>query len=164
VEKIDIRRVGYLDPDARVLVAAALDDLRGRYGDGDGDATPIDPADFEPPRGAFLVAYLDGEPVASGAWRGRGADGTTAEIKRMYTAPAARGRGIARAVLAGVERSAREHGRSRIVLETGDRQPEAIQLYLSAGYSRIADFGFYKDEPGVRSFGKELPAHRGADT
>jgi hypothetical protein len=42
------------------------------------------------------------------------------------------------------------------VLETGGRQPEAINLYLSAGYQRIPDFGFYRDEPDVRSFGKEL--------
>lgn len=156
MEKIDIRLVGYLDPDAQALVAAALADLRERYDDGEGDGTPIDPADFAPPHGAFFVAYLDGEPVASGAWRGHGADGAIAEIKRMYTAPVARGRGIARAVLAEVERSARASGRSRIVLETGDRQPEAIRLYLTAGYSRIADFGFYRDEPGVRSFGKPL--------
>jgi GNAT superfamily N-acetyltransferase len=156
VEEIEIRRVGYLDPDAQALVVAALDDLRARYEDGEGDGTPIDPTDFEPPRGAFLVAYLDGAPVASGAWRGHDPDGTTAEIKRMYTTPTARGRGLARAVLAEVERSARELGRRRIVLETGDRQPEAIRLYLSAGYRRIADFGFYRHEPGVRSFGKDL--------
>jgi GNAT superfamily N-acetyltransferase len=155
VEKIDIRPVGYLDPDAQALVAAALADLRGRYGD-EGDGTPVDPADFEPPHGGFFVAYLDGEPVASGAWRRHGTDGNTAEIKRMYTAPAARGRGIARAVLAEVERSARESGRSWVVLETGDRQPEAIHLYHTAGYSRIADFGFYKDAPDVLSFGKDL--------
>jgi GNAT superfamily N-acetyltransferase len=156
VEKIEIRRVDYLDPDARAMVEAALAELRERYEDGEGDGTPIDPADFDPPRGAFLVAYLDGAPVASGAWRTHGADGATAEIKRMYTAPAARGRGIARALLAELERSAREHGRSRTVLETGSRQPEAIQLYLTSGYSRIADFGFYRDEPDVRSFGKDL--------
>jgi GNAT superfamily N-acetyltransferase len=74
----------------------------------------------------------------------------------MYTLPAARGRGLARAILAAVERSAREHGRRRIVLETGGRQPEAINLYVTAGYQRIPDFGFYRNEPDVRSFGKEL--------
>ena len=47
-------------------------------------------------------------------------------------------------------------GAVRIVLETGGRQPEAINLYLSMGYQRIPDFGFYRDEPDVRSFGKEL--------
>ncbi|GAA4455490.1 GNAT family N-acetyltransferase [Phytohabitans houttuyneae] len=156
--KIEIRRVGYLDPDAQVMVEAALDDLRVRYDDGEGDGTPVDPSDFEPPRGAFFVAYLDGEPVASGAWRTHGADGAAAEIKRMYTAPAARGRGIARAVLAEVERSARDSGLQRAVLETGGRQPEAIRLYQTSGYRRIANFGFYRDEPDVHSFGKELLA------
>lgn len=156
MEMIEIRRVGYLEPDAQVLIKAALADLAERYEDEEGDATPVEPADFEPPRGAFLVAYLDRQPVASGAWRSHGEDGAVAEVKRMYTAPAARGRGLARAVLAAVERSAREAGRRRMVLETGGRQPEAISLYLSAGYQRIPDFGYYRDEPDVRSFGKEL--------
>ncbi|BCB90500.1 GNAT family N-acetyltransferase [Phytohabitans suffuscus] len=154
MEKIEIRRVGYLDPDAQALVEATMADLRERYGDGDG--TPVDPADFEPPRGAFLVAYLDGAPVASGAWRAHGTDGATAEVKRMFTAAHARGRGIARAVLAEVERTAHEHGRRRMVLETGSRQPEAIRLYQACGYRRIPDFGFYRDAPDVRSFGKDL--------
>jgi GNAT superfamily N-acetyltransferase len=156
VEKIEIRRVGYLDPDAQLLIKAALADLRERYEDDEGDATPVDAADFEPPHGAFLVTYLDQQPVSSGAWRSHGEDGTVAEIKRMYTLPAARGQGLARAVLAAVEQSAREHGRRRIVLETGGRQPEAINLYVTAGYQRIPDFGFYRNEPDVRSFGKEL--------
>ncbi|GAA4728057.1 hypothetical protein [Phytohabitans rumicis] len=43
-----------------------------------------------------------------------------------------------------------------MALETGGRQPEAIELYLSAGYRRIPDFGHYRDEPDVRSFGKDL--------
>jgi GNAT superfamily N-acetyltransferase len=156
VEEIEIRRTGYLDPDAQTLIKAALADLRERYEDDEGDATPVDPAEFEPPHGAFLVAYLDREPVSSGAWRSHGADGTVAEIKRMYTVPAARGRGLARAVLAAVEQSAREHGRRRIVLETGGRQPEAINMYLTSGYHRIPDFGHYRNEPDVHSYGKVL--------
>jgi ribosomal protein S18 acetylase RimI-like enzyme len=74
----------------------------------------------------------------------------------MYTAPAARGRGVARRVLAAVEESARAAGCRRVILETGDRQPEAIALYTSAGYRRIADFGYYKDEEGVLSFARDL--------
>jgi GNAT superfamily N-acetyltransferase len=154
VEKIEIRRIGYLDPDAQLLIKAALADLRERYKDDEGDATPVDPAEFEAPHGAFLVAYLDRQPVACGAWRSRRED--DAEIKRMYTQPAARGRGLARAVLAAVEQSAREHGRRRTVLETGGRQPEAINLYQAAGYRRIPDFGYYRDEPDVQSYGKDL--------
>jgi GNAT superfamily N-acetyltransferase len=156
VEEIEIRRIGYLDADAQALINAALADLRERYEDDEGDGTPVDPAEFTPPHGAFFVTYLDGQPVSSGAWRSHGEDGTVAEIKRMYTMPAARGRGLARAILAAVEQSAREHGRRRMVLETGGRQPEAIKLYLSAGYKRIPDFGFYRNEPDVHSFGKDL--------
>jgi ribosomal protein S18 acetylase RimI-like enzyme len=74
----------------------------------------------------------------------------------MYTSPAARGRGVARRLLAAVEDSARECGRQRLILETGDRQPEAIGLYKSAGYERIEDFGYYRHEPGVLSFGRTL--------
>jgi GNAT superfamily N-acetyltransferase len=158
VEEIEIRRTGYLAPVAQVLIKAALADLGERYGGGEGDGTPVEPAQFEPPDGAFFVAYLDTRPVACGAWRSHGGDGTTAEIKRMYTVPAARGRGLARAILATVERSAREHGRRAIVLETGDRQPEAIKLYESAGYRRIPNFGFYADHPGCVSLGRQLPA------
>jgi ribosomal protein S18 acetylase RimI-like enzyme len=74
----------------------------------------------------------------------------------MFTVPAARGRGVATALLRALEDSARAAGRKRIVLETGYAQPEAIALYEKAGYRRIPDFGFYKDEPGVRSYGREL--------
>jgi GNAT superfamily N-acetyltransferase len=137
------------------LVAAALVDLGERYG-GSGDGTPIEAVEFDPPEGAFLVAYLDGQPVACGGWRSHERRNEVAEIKRMYTVPGARGRGIARAMLAAVENSARSYGRSRIILETGDRQPEAISLYESAGYERIPNFGFYRFEEGCVSFGRNL--------
>lgn len=155
VEKIEIRLAGYHSSEAQRLVEAALADLGGRYG-GDGDATPVEPEQFNPPHGAFFVAYWEGEPVACGAWRSHGDDGTIAEIKRMYTVPAARGRGIARAVLSTVEHSAREHGRRQTVLEAGDRQPEAVSLYRSAGYRTIPNFGYYRDHPGCISLGRDL--------
>ncbi|PZF98799.1 GNAT family N-acetyltransferase [Micromonospora deserti] len=151
----EIHAVRFDSPAAQRLIRDALADLGARYG-GSGDDTPVDAAEFEPPAGAFLVALLDGEPVGCGGWRSHGDTGETAELKRMYTAPAARGRGMARAVLAAVERSAREQGRKRIILECGDQQPEAIALYTSAGYERIPNFGFYKDAPGCLSFGRTL--------
>src|SRR5205823_760279 len=82
-------------------------------------------------------------------------DPDAAEVKRMYTVPDARGRGVALALLRGLEEAARRAGRKRIVLETGHAQPEAIALYHKAGYARIPDFGHYKDEPGVRSYGQD---------
>ncbi|MPZ27244.1 MAG: GNAT family N-acetyltransferase [Micromonosporaceae bacterium] len=140
---------------AQALVAAALAELGERYG-GDGDETPVSPADFEPPAGAFLVAYLSGDAVGCGGWRSHGDGGAVAELKRMYTAPAARGRGVARRVLAALEDSARGSGRTRMILECGSRQPEAIRLYTARGYQPIEHFGFYRDEPDVISLGRDL--------
>lgn len=155
VSEIEIRVRRFDAPESQALIRAALADLGARYG-GSGDETPVDAAEFEPPAGTFLVAYLDGEPVGCGGWRSHGDDGETAELKRMYTAPAARGRGVARAVLAAVEHSARDQGRKRIILECGDKQPEAIAMYTSAGYERIPNFGFYQDAPGCLSYGRPL--------
>ncbi len=109
-----------------------------------------------------MIGYDGTEAVACGGWRARRSgddpalrDGD-AEIKRMYVAPAHRGRGIARALLAELERAAVAAGCRRAVLETGTRQPEAIALYLSEGYAPMAKFGTYRDEPGSRCFAKSL--------
>jgi len=146
-------------PDASRLVEEVQQEYVVRYGGR--DETPLDPAYFEPPNGAFFVGYLDDAPVATGAWRLRHdvvVDGSadTAEIKRMYVAPAARGRGLARAMLAHLERTAGEHGADVMILETGLAQPEAISLYESSGYTPIPGFGFYKDAPLARCFARRL--------
>lgn len=151
--------VGYGDADATTLIGAVQQEYVQRYG-GE-DATPVAPADFAAPRGLFLVGYLDGVAVACGGWRAHEstepgfADGD-AEVKRMYVAPAARGIGCARALLAELERTAAEAGRLRVVLETGTKQPEAIALYGSSGYTAIPAFGTYRNEPSCRCFGKSL--------
>ena len=147
-----IESADFASPAVQALVAENLADLSARYG-GTGDDTPITAADFTPPDGVFLVAVADGHLIASAGWRRHGAD---AELKRMFTTAAARGRGVARRMLAAIEESAREAGCERVILETGDRQPEAIALYESAGYRRIADFGFYREHAGVLSYGKSL--------
>jgi GNAT superfamily N-acetyltransferase len=149
---VEIRETGFAEPEAQKLVTELLGDLSVRYG-GTGDDTPVAPADFDPPDGRFFVAAEGDEPIGCVGWRRHGTD---AELKRMFITPAARGRGLARLLLAAVESSAREAGLRRVILETGDKQPEAIGLYLSAGYDRIPDFGYYKDEEGVRSFAREL--------
>lgn len=154
VTEIEIRTTRFDDPAVQKLVSEALADLAARYG-GTGDDTPVAASDFEPPHGEFLIAVLDGELIGSGGWRSHGGD---AELKRMYTSPRARGRGVARRILAAVEESARRQGRKRLILETGDKQPEAIALYRSCGYELIDNFGYYRDEPGVLSFGRTLQA------
>jgi len=156
---LEIRRVGYGHPDALRLIAEVQAEYVVRYGGP--DETPLDPLMFEPPSGSFFVGYLDGAAVATGAWRRSGIEafGTTAtvEIKRMYVAPTARGRGLGRLMLARLEASAAEHGAEAVVLETGLRQPEAMALYESAGYSPVAGFGYYRDAPLSRCFGRLLP-------
>jgi GNAT superfamily N-acetyltransferase len=146
--RIDI--VAYDHPDAAALIAEVQQEYVVRYGEE--DLTPVDPAQFAPPNGLFLVAYLDGAPMACGGWRVHG-DGE-AELKRMYVSLAARGRGLARAVLAELERTAAEAGNRRMVLETGLMQPEAIALYTSSGYVEVPRFGFYAEAPEAVHLGK----------
>ncbi|GAA2514138.1 GNAT family N-acetyltransferase [Pilimelia columellifera] len=145
----------YTDPDAQLLIRATLRDLGERY-NSSGDETPVDPTEFDPPHGAFLVGYFGADPVSCAGWRSHGDNGLVAELKRMYTAPQARRKGLARRMLAAVEDSAREHGRRRLILETGSKQPESIAMYQACGYAAIDNFGFYKEYPGVRSFGRDL--------
>ena len=152
----EIRQVGYRHPDADLLNEAVQEEYVVRYGGR--DETPLDPLMFEPPAGSFFVGYLDGVPVATGAWRrshvlALGAT-ATAEVKRMYVAPAGRGRGLARRMLAHLEATAAAAGADAVVLETGLRQPEAISLYESSGYTPVAPFGYYKDAPLSRCFAK----------
>lgn len=155
----EIRRVGYGHPDALLLIEEVQEEYVVRYGGR--DETPLDPLMFEPPDGSFFVGYLDGVPVACGAWRrssvvALGSD-RTAEVKRMYVGSRARGRGLARRMLAHLEASAAEHGARVVILETGIRQPEAIALYESSGYEQIPKFGFYRDSPTSRCYGRRLP-------
>ncbi len=159
---MNIVRVGYGHPDALRLIEEVQAEYVVRYGGR--DETPLDPLMFEPPAGSFFVGYLDGDgdgdPVATGAWRRTDVAALgalrTAEVKRMYVAPSARGLGLARQMLAHLEHDAAGHGVDGLVLETGLAQPEAIALYESSGYEPIAAFGYYRDAPLSRCYGKRL--------
>lgn len=143
----------YDHPDSVALIADVQQEYVVRYGDE--DMTPVDPAEFAPPLGLFLVVYVDDVPAACGGWR---VHDTDVELKRMYVRPGFRGRGLARAVLAELERTAAEAGYARLILETGSRQPEAIALYVSAGYTPVPSFGYYAEAPEAVHLGKRLEA------
>ncbi|WP_228920333.1 GNAT family N-acetyltransferase [Streptomyces sp. DH20] len=158
---MEIRPVPYDHPDAVKLDAAVQAEYDIRYGDG-GDATPMDPADFRPSNGIYLIAYDElGVPVASGGWRVQDANGEgnqdgDAELKRMYVVEEMRGRGLARRILAALEDDARAAGRVRMVLETGTKQPEAIALYASSGYEPCEKFGYYRFHEESLCYAKKL--------
>lgn len=143
----------YDDPDVGRLVDEVQAEYVVRYGGP--DAAAVDPAEFVPPAGLLLVGLLDGVAVATGGWRRLSGD--TAEIKRMYVAPAARRRGLARRMLTELERTAAAAGITRLVLNTGPAQPEAVALYEQAGYTPVPAFGHYACHPNALFFGKALP-------
>ena len=147
-----IHRVPFDSAVAQRMVELVQLEYVRRYGGV--DATPLSPADFEPPRGAFFVCYLDEEPVATGAWRSFGAD--DAEMKRLFVTESARGRGLARAMVAHLEADAVANGRTRMILESGSEQPEALALYASLGYRPVEPFGVYANQPGACHLGRTL--------
>lgn len=150
VPNLDIRVSRYDHPDAQRLTDEVQQEYVRRYGSP--DDSPIDPAEFADPNGLFLIGYDDGVPVAMGGWRPHGSEhpetrwaAPAAEIKRMYVAESARGLGYARAVLAQLEATSSAAGIRWLLLETGQRQPEAIALYRSAGFHEIPVFGHYAE-------------------
>jgi GNAT superfamily N-acetyltransferase len=95
------------------------------------------PDEFAAPGGALLIGLSDGQPVTGGGFRRF--DSETAELKRIWTDHRYRRRGLASALLAALESEIVARGYRRVYLTTGDRQPEAEALYLSAGYTRLSE-------------------------
>ncbi len=133
----------YDSPAAIALTDLVQQDYVERYGGP--DRSPIDASDFAEPHGVFLVGYLAGEPVAMGGLR-QHASGEM-ELRRMFVRPDHRGHGLSRVLLMALEEHARRLGATRIVLETGQPQPEALALYRSSGYEPIEGYGFYAESP-----------------
>ena len=132
------------DPDARRCLAAYVSELAARFDGGFDPALSISAADDEmtPPAGAFLVAFLHGEPVGCGGLKFH--PGAPAEVKRMWVSPAVRGLGLGRRLLAELEAEAARHGVRVLRLETNRTLAEAIAMYRAAGYREVPAFS---DEP-----------------
>ena len=150
---LELREEPYDGAVAQALVDSVQLEYVARYGGP--DESPVDPAEFAPPRGRFLVGYVGELPVATGGWRR--IDAATVEIKRMYVDRRWRGHGLSRQVLARLEQLAVDAGATRVVLETGLAQPEAMRLYETSGYSRIDGFGHYRCNEQAVSYAKSLP-------
>lgn len=131
--------VGQDDPLAEPLLAELAVEYANRYrGSIEGVSKWLRnyPADeFAAPGGGMLMGLYDGVPVTGGAFRRF--DAETAELKRIWTDSRHRRRGYARALLAELEKEIAARGYTRIYLTTGDKQPEAEELYLTTGYRRL---------------------------
>jgi GNAT superfamily N-acetyltransferase len=136
------------------LIAALNAELSGRYPEEGACHFRLEPDEVAAGRGAFLVASRTGKPIGCGAVRR--IDEGSGELKRMYVCPEERGRGAGRAILSALEVEAQALGLSRLVLETGVRQTEAIALYRKAGFSDIAPFGEYVTSPLSLCMAKDL--------
>jgi GNAT superfamily N-acetyltransferase len=93
------------------------------------------PADLVPPNGILFLATVDGEPAGLGGVRHLDTD--VAEVKSMYVAPAYRGSGLGRRILARLDETAAERGCSAARLDTSDYLTPAVGLYRAAGYREV---------------------------
>ncbi len=160
IDVLDFVAVDQSHPLAGPLLAELAIEYTARYG-GDAEQKHTElrayPAEeFEPPAGALVVATVNGVPVAGGAFRRY--DTETAELKRIWTAFGHRRRGYGKLVVAELERIGLQRGYRRIYLETGRRQPEAVALYLAAGYTPRFDRSLPSEEIGQHPFEKLLVA------
>ncbi|MBZ9750006.1 GNAT family N-acetyltransferase [Deinococcus sp. HMF7604] len=130
------------DPRVQALMNAQQRELRALYQDTDERTEPFDPMTLTGEGCVLLAAEEEGELVACGALKRW--DAESAEVKRMYTVPDARGRGIGRALLEELQARGQAEGYARLVLETGDQQAAALALYERAGFRRIPNFGYYE--------------------
>lgn len=147
-----IEQVVWDHPASVSLRQAQRDEIEQRYGTPDSEPGPAPTGDDIT---VFYVAFGDdGEPLGCGGLRQL--DPTEAEVKRMFVAPQHRGTGVSTAILGTLEDFGRERGYARLVLETGDQQPDAIRFYEREGYARIPNFGYYADSALSLCFAKAL--------
>jgi GNAT superfamily N-acetyltransferase len=146
-----VRQVHWDDADSVALRAAQRAELTLRYNDPNSEPGVAPTASDMT---AFFVAYVNDQAVGCGGLREL--SGTEAEIKRMFVDPGHRGTGVSTAIVQELESFGRSRGWARLVLETGDEQPDAVRFYEREGFTRIPNFGYYADSPRSLCYGKPL--------
>lgn len=141
------------ETEASTLLAQLRAELVEKYPD-ELEGTPFRPEQLAVPGAVFLLARIAERAVGCGAFRPL--EPRIAEVKRMFVLPEARRFGVGRKILEQLESAAGVMGYASLRLETGLRQPEAIQLYESAGYRRVPCYGPYADNPLSVCFEKLL--------
>lgn len=141
-EPVQFTEVDAGSPAAQAAMTAYFAELADRFPAGFDPTGYLEPEDYNPPRGRFFLAVSEDRVLACGGlvW----IDEAIAEIKRMWVAPAARGRGLATRLLAFLEGAAAESGRPTVRLDTNPVLLEAIAMYRKHGYR---DIERYNDNP-----------------
>jgi len=146
-----IRKASSTSPEVKSLSNELHNDLEAIYGNG----IIEDFIDENKQMLIFYVAYDEKEnAIACGALKHF--DDSTSEIKRMYVKPQFRGRGLSKLILVQLEDYAKELNYQRLVLETGLKQPEAINLYNKFGYKPLKCYGRHTNDPDSRCFEKNI--------
>jgi putative acetyltransferase len=146
-----IREVEWDDPAGAALRTAQRLEVAARYGRADSEPGP---APTSSDISVFLIAFEGEDAVACGGLRE--IDESHGEIKRMFVSRDHRGSGVATSLLRALEDRARDRDWDRLVLETGDRLPEAIRFYEREGYTRIPNFGHYANSTLSLCYGRTL--------
>ncbi len=144
---VRLETVDPTDPDARTAVDRYFAEIDRRFDTGFDPGPGDDPDLYRPPRGTFVVARSDGDPIACGALQPL--DGGTAEIKRMWVHDDWRGAGLGARMLRRLQDDARAAGYDVVRLDTNSALTEAIAMYERAGYRAI---GRYNDNPYARAW------------
>ncbi|WUJ73854.1 GNAT family N-acetyltransferase [Kribbella soli] len=147
IEGVELQAMPATDPAIRALATAQQAELAAMYGE-DQPLVALHP-DI-----TFTLLTLDGTPVGCVGLQPVGP--ALGEIKRMYVAPTARGWGLSRILLDAVESQARSAGFTRLRLETGTKQAEAIALYTNHGYRPTPPYPPFEHEPASLCFAKDI--------
>jgi GNAT superfamily N-acetyltransferase len=147
IEGVELQETPATDPAIRALITAQQAELSAMYGE-DQPLVALHP-DI-----TFTLLTLDGAPV--GCVGLQPVAPALGEIKRMYVAPTARGWGLSRILLDAVESQARAAGLTRLRLETGTKQVEAIALYTNHGYKPTPPYPPFEHEPVSLCYAKDL--------
>ena len=135
---INLKRTDSSDKDFHSLVEKLNKDLLDRYGELQVFYNQFNKIDNIP---NVVIAYMDDEPAGCGCFKKF--DDSSVEVKRMFVADEYRGKGIGAAILNELEKWAAELGNKTVVLEMGNKQPEAAVLYKKQGFAVIPNYGQY---------------------
>ncbi|WP_295769099.1 GNAT family N-acetyltransferase [uncultured Mucilaginibacter sp.] len=149
--QITLKRTNSGDKDFKMLITQLDKDLRERNGD---VMDLYDEHNVIEEIETVVIGYLDSIPVACGCFKMY--DANTAEVKRMYVAAQARGKGLSFKILTELEQWASELKYQYLILETGNKQIEAHGLYRKANYNQIPAYGVYTELPDSVCFKKEI--------